>query len=213
MSDIDSSNDESGITAMFRRIETERDDDACDRLWQKYFEQVVRIAQKRLRKLSSRDSSEDDVALSAMNSFFRAAEKGSLTSVKDRDCLWRVLATIAARKVRSHNRRNMSRKHGDGNVTVFSDIAANSPNPDAAGLPEFVEPGSDEEFAGQLFLEGEERLGTLPGDRLKRIAVLRMQGFELEEIALDVGLSRTAICNKLNLIRELWTNSSQDSSD
>lgn len=213
MSPLPSGDENPGITPLLRRIENVRDDDACDRLWQEYFERVVRIAQQRLLKLSSRDSSEDDVALSAMNSFFRAAEKGTLTSVKDRDCLWRVLATIAARKVRSHNRRNMSRKRGGGEVTVFSDVAANSPNPNAAGLPEFVEPGSDEEFAGQLLLEGEERLATLPGDRLRRIAVLRMQGFELEEIARDVGLSRTAISNKLNLIKELWTNSSQESRD
>ena len=203
-------NEDPGITALLRRIENERDDHACDLLWQTYFDRVIRIAQKRLYQFSSRDTAEDDVALSAMNSFFRAAENGALTSVQDRDGLWRFLATIAARKARAANRRNSTERRGEGNVVVFTDLEATSTEAEKTSNVYAIDCAGDAAFVGQLLLECEERVKSLPSERLQRIAILRMEGYELEEIAARIGLSRSAISNKLKLIRELWTHSAQD---
>ena len=210
MSLLPSRDDNSGITAILRRIEKTRDENACDRLWQAYFERVIRVAQRRLYKLSSRDMSEDDVALSAMKSFFRAAENGALAFVEDRDGLWKFLATITARKARAANRRNTTERRGEGNVVVFTDLAESTAEGQQATHVDAMASTSDEAFIGQLLLESEERLKSLPSQRLQRIAVLRMGGYELEEIAKLVNLSRASVCNKLKLIRDLWAHAAQD---
>ncbi len=213
MTAIPSEHDDPGITAILRRIENKRDEDACDRLWQAYFERVIRIVRQRLSPLSSRDASEDDVALSAMKSFYRAAENGALASINDRDGLWKFLAMLAARKARAANRRNMTECRGAGNVVVFTDLQEALAGKQKAERPEAVDLATDAAFIGQLLLESAERLKSLPSQRLQRIAALRMEGYELEEIAKLVGMSRSAVSNKLKLIRDLWTYAARDVPD
>jgi len=47
---------------------------AAERLWQEYFVKIVRLAKRRMEGLRLRAADEEDVALSAMNSFCRMAQ-------------------------------------------------------------------------------------------------------------------------------------------
>src|SRR5262245_27439563 len=47
---------------------------AAQKLWEGYFERLVRLARSRLRDLPRRAADEEDVALSAFDSFCRGAE-------------------------------------------------------------------------------------------------------------------------------------------
>ena len=72
--------------------------DAVEPLWERYFRRLVGLARARLQGTPRRAADEEDVALSAFDSFCRGAEQGRFPQLLDRDNLWRLLVTITARK-------------------------------------------------------------------------------------------------------------------
>ena len=56
------------------------------------------------------------MALSAFDSFCRAAERGRFPQLNDRDDLWRLLVVIAERKAIDVVRRQYALKHGGGRL-------------------------------------------------------------------------------------------------
>ncbi len=67
-------------------------------LWERYFRRLVGLARARLRGSPCRVADEEDVALSAFDSFCRHAEAGRFAGLLDRDGLWRLLVVLTARK-------------------------------------------------------------------------------------------------------------------
>src|SRR5262245_53216781 len=111
---------EGSITRWFSQLE--RGDSAAARqLWERYFLRLVGLARKRLQDAPRRMADEEDVALSAFDSFCRAAERGQLAQVQDRDNLWRLLAVITARKALHLQRDNRRQKRG-GDVVFADDV-------------------------------------------------------------------------------------------
>ena len=88
----------SSVTAWIGRVKT-GDRDAAQKLWERYFERLVRLARAKLpagrRKLGEDES---DVAAYAMDCFLRAAKQGRYPNLHNRDNLWALLATITMRK-------------------------------------------------------------------------------------------------------------------
>ena len=74
------------------------DADAARLLWQHYFSKLVEYARHRLDAVPRRAIDEEDVALSAMNSFCQGMAKHRFDQVNDRNDLWKLLVTITARK-------------------------------------------------------------------------------------------------------------------
>jgi DNA-directed RNA polymerase specialized sigma24 family protein len=87
-------------------------EDAAQQLWDRYFPDLLRIARNRLRSIPKRMADEEDVALSALNSFFGAAQKGRFPDLADRDSLWRLLSRITQRKAVDVLRRHLAQKRG-----------------------------------------------------------------------------------------------------
>ncbi|HJZ57290.1 MAG TPA: ECF-type sigma factor, partial [Gemmataceae bacterium] len=75
---------------------------AAQPLWERYFPRLVGLARARLRGAPRRAADEEDVALSAFDSFCRNAEAGRFPDLTDRDGLWRMLATFILRKAARH---------------------------------------------------------------------------------------------------------------
>src|SRR3954471_2221550 len=75
------------------------DDDDIKRLWDRYFERLVRLAGSRLPGHTRRAFDEEDVALSAFHSFCARFGRGQFPDLAGPDDLWRLLATITTRKV------------------------------------------------------------------------------------------------------------------
>src|SRR5262245_56875046 len=71
---------------------------AAQKLWQGYFHRLVGLARAKLRSLPRRSADEEDVALSAFDSFCRGVEVGRFPKLDDRDDLWQVLFMITERK-------------------------------------------------------------------------------------------------------------------
>jgi DNA-directed RNA polymerase specialized sigma24 family protein len=179
------------------------DEADIERLWDRYFLKVVALARAKLPLRTRRDIDEEDVALSAFHSFCERAGRGEFPQVADRDDLWRLLSTIAARKVTSSIRHGTRLKRGGGRVrgeSAFLDEDDES----RALVSQFLsrEPSPDDAAA---FTEEYERLfDRLQNPTLKQIALRRLEGCSSEEIASELGVSARTVDRKLQLIRALW---------
>src|SRR6266403_1755718 len=92
------------------------DPDAAQKLWERYFARLVGLARQKLRSAPRRAADEEDVALSAFDSFCRQAEAGRFPQLLDRDSLWRVLVVVTARKAFHLIRDEDRQKRGGGAV-------------------------------------------------------------------------------------------------
>jgi DNA-directed RNA polymerase specialized sigma24 family protein len=172
--------------------------DAAQPLWERYFAQLVRLARAHLRALPRGADDEEDVALSAFDSFCAGATRGRFPRLADRDELWRLLVVITARKAAEQARRQRRRKRGGGRVLREADLPVDEPD-DAAGLEQVVDAGPTPEFAA---LVAEEYRHLL--DALRRIALWKMEGYTNEEIRQILGCSLRTVTLKLAPIRTLW---------
>jgi DNA-directed RNA polymerase specialized sigma24 family protein len=172
-------------------------------LWQRYFASLVTLARRRLGEIRRAAADEEDVALSAFDSFCRAVAEDRFPELADRDDLWRLLVTITERKAIDLVRREGRAKRGG--ARVFGEDAL--PEPDGAGEGVLAQaPGREPtpEFAA-LAAEECERLLDLLGDRtLRTLAVLKLEGYSNEQIAPRLGCAVRSVERKLALIRSLW---------
>jgi len=90
----------------------EGDSKAVQPIWERYFERLVRLARSKFRSAQPRGADEEDVALSALDSFCRGAEAGRFPQLEDRDNLWRLLVVITARKAVDLIRHEQRQKRG-----------------------------------------------------------------------------------------------------
>ena len=93
---------------------------AAQQLWERYFRRLVGLARKRLQGAPRRAADEEDVALSAFDSFCRGAERGRFPDLADRDGLWRLLVVMTARKA-THLRRDEGRQKRGGGAQFATD--------------------------------------------------------------------------------------------
>jgi len=80
------------------------DEQAAERLWKEYFVKIVRLAKRSMDGLRLRAADEEDVALSAMNSFCRMTQNREEPIANSTE-LWKLLATIVKRKVNKERQR------------------------------------------------------------------------------------------------------------
>src|SRR5438477_10980700 len=89
---------------------------AAQELWERYFRRLVGLARKKLRDTPRRAADEEDVALSAFDSFCRGVRRGRFPRLDDRDNLWRLLVTLPARQAFDQVRDEHPQKRGRGAV-------------------------------------------------------------------------------------------------
>src|SRR5438105_10851216 len=115
----------------------EGDSAAVQKLWGRYFPRLVSLARLKIRGSPRRAADEEDVALSAFDSFCRNAEQGRFPNLLDRDELWRLLAVVTARKA-SHLVRDESRQKRGGGLkpaddrAVLEQVLSREPSPQLA---------------------------------------------------------------------------------
>jgi DNA-directed RNA polymerase specialized sigma24 family protein len=182
------------------------DQAAAQKLWEKYFDRLVRFARRRLARLPRRAADDEDVALTAFDSFCRAAEQGQFPKLIERDDLWQILLTLTERKAVDLMRWERRQKRGAGALRGEADL----PGPDTSSQPETVieqvpAPEPTPEQAAQVAEECQRLLDRLGDDRLRAVAVWRMEGYSNEEIAGKLGCVPRTVERKLRAIRTLWT--------
>jgi hypothetical protein len=85
--------DDGSVTRWFGQLQA-GDQAAAQQLWERYFRRLVGLARLKLRDAPCRSADEEDVALSAFDSFCRNAERGRFPQLADRNNLWRLLVVL-----------------------------------------------------------------------------------------------------------------------
>jgi DNA-directed RNA polymerase specialized sigma24 family protein len=165
---------------------------AAQPLWERYFGRLVGLARARLRGAPRRAADEEDVALSAFDSFCRGAQEGRYPRLADRDDLWRLMVLITAHKVLDRLRHERRHKRGGGKTA-------------AADLETLVGPEPSPEFAAEVADECRRLLGQLHDPELQAVALWKMEGYTTEEIAAKLGYVPRTVERKLRLIRSIWS--------
>lgn len=162
-------------------------------LFDRYFRRLVGLARKRLQNAPKRARDEEDVALSAFESFCRNAEHGRFPDLSDRESLWRLLATFTVRKASRQLRGGAFKT--DDRSGVLSEVLGREPEP---------------QLAAEMAEECERLLSALADPELRRVALLRMDGHSVEEVAKKVGCAPRSVKRKLQLIRSIWEREAGD---
>jgi len=178
------------------------EDAAIEALWDRYFPELVRLARDKLRGLPSRMADEEDIALSAMDSFCRAAQHGRFPDVTDRQGLWRLLLQMTARKAVDLARHETRQVRGGGRVQYESAMAAGPSGSEGPGIDQAGDELSPE-FAAMMAEECQRLFDRLTPD-LRELALAKMEGYSNEEIAQRLGCSVRTVERRLHLIRAMW---------
>jgi RNA polymerase sigma factor (sigma-70 family) len=179
------------------------DQRATRKLWDRYFVRLVRLAARRLPHNARRDADEEDVALSAFRSFCGRAARDQFPRLSDRDDLWRLLATITARKATGVLRRRSSLKRGAG-VVVSESGLVDGPDAEAEGLARILDRAPSPEIATQMEEDFRRLMEGLGDESLRVVAWMKLEGHSNGEIAARLGVSSRTVERKLQLIRGIW---------
>jgi RNA polymerase sigma factor (sigma-70 family) len=173
-------------------------------LWNRYSEELLRVAKQRLGSSPQGIGDEENVALSVFGSVFRGVADGRFENILNRDELWWLLLTITKRKTVDHIRRETAQKrhrppdepgrqHGpDPPVSAqisLEELAGSMPTPD---------------FVVAVEEQYRQLLEMLRNDQLREIAILRIEGYNVAEIAQKLAIGTRAVERKLQLIRAKW---------
>jgi len=172
------------------------DRNAVQPLWELYFHRLVTMARQKLRDLPRTVADEEDVALSAFDSFCRRAEQGKFPRLDDRNDLWQVLLMITGRKacdLIEHERREKRDRRRAQSLDAADFREPPSAEPDPAAAVEVAE-------------ETRRLLGLLKREQQRVIAVRKLEGYTNEETAAMVGCALSTVERELKLIRRYWKN-------
>jgi DNA-directed RNA polymerase specialized sigma24 family protein len=191
----------SGDVTHWIRLLKDGERESVERLWQRYYRGLVALARQKLGGLPRRAADEEDVALSAFDSFVRGAEQGRFPRLEDRQDLWQLLVVIASRKagrLAEHEGRDkrdwrrLQQRPGDDSEDGYLLRSLIGQEPDPA-------------FAAEVAEECRRLLALLPDDELRRVALLKLEGHTNEEIARAVQRSLASVERWLSLIRKHWS--------
>jgi DNA-directed RNA polymerase specialized sigma24 family protein len=171
---------------------------ASQQLWEVYFARLVGLARARLRGIPGRVADEEDVALSAFDSFYRRAEQGQFPRLEDREDIWQLLFVLTVRKAINLVNYQGRKSRGGGQVQSLTDL-------DLAGAEAIFGAEPSPELAAQMTEECQRLLARLPDESLRTVALWKMEGYTNAEIAARLGCVPQTVERKLRSIRNIWS--------
>jgi DNA-directed RNA polymerase specialized sigma24 family protein len=180
------------------------DAQAAEGLWKAYFDNLTLFARRRFQQGHGRTADEEDVALSAMHSFYRGVKAGRYQQLKGRDELWRLLVTIVLHKISRQRRKQTALKRGGGHVRGESAFAPIDGSDAPRGLEQMLASGPTPDLAAMLVENSERLLASLEEEPLQQVARDKLEGYTNQEIATRLGCTVRSIERKLNRIRTCW---------
>jgi DNA-directed RNA polymerase specialized sigma24 family protein len=190
-------------TVLLEQLKAGPDPAAAQALWRQYFDRLTALARRRLTARTRRAADEEDVALSALDSFFRGVADGRFPRLDDRDDLWQVLVLLTERKAIDRVRRETAAKRGGGAVRGDS-VFARPDDSTRGGAEQVAESGPSPEFAALFADECGWLLRRLGDADLQQVALLKLEGHTNEEIAARIGRTVRSVQRKLDTSRAVW---------
>ncbi len=120
------------------------------------------------------------------------------------DELWRLLVTISARKLTAERRRQMADKRGGGMVRGKSIFAQRDQLDWNTGMAQIMDENQMPENAEMILKTCEDLLQLLPDAKSRETAILRMEGYNHQEIADRLGCSLIRTKQRVARIKEIW---------
>ena len=179
------------------------DQAAASGLWESYFRRLVGLARARLRDVPRLIADEEDVALSAFDSFCRRAQAGHFRRLDDRDDLWQILALITVRKAIRHRKYEGRQSRGRGRTRSLTELTRE-------GLEMIGGEEPTPELAAQFVEEFQRLMEQLEDPSLRRVAALKLEGYTNDEIAARLGCVTSTVERKLARIRAKWAGELKD---
>jgi DNA-directed RNA polymerase specialized sigma24 family protein len=173
-------------------------------LFDRYFQQLVRLARRKLQGTPRGAADEEDVALSAFQSFCAGVERGAFPRLFDRDDLRHLLVLITARKACAVIQREGRQKRGGGRV-----FSARTGNGEDRVLAGFLSREPPPEFSVQVAEQWQRLLERLPSAELRAVAQGKLEGYTNEQLASRLGCVARTIERRLRLIRNVWNEEAQ----
>lgn len=170
------------------------DEEAARALFEQHGSRLVALVRGRMSARLGRRIDAEDVVQSAFRSFFGHVQQGQYT-FEQRGDLWRLLVVIGLNKLRRNIEFHSAGKRGfqrEAHLGPQSDTMAEQFEPVAASPP------PDAELA---VLEEIEQLSEGLDEVQRRVLELRLQGYQLEEIAADVARSERTVRRVMDKIR------------
>jgi RNA polymerase sigma-70 factor (ECF subfamily) len=174
-------------------LERWRDGDqrAATELFERYASRLIALAQRHLNERLGRRLDAEDVVQSVFNSFFVRTRDGAFI-LEENGELWRLLVTMTINKLDDQIRHHMAGKRSVTHEKSFSSedslhglsagLLAREPSPEeAAALAEMV-----------------EQILTPLDPLARKVVELRLQGYQMQEIATQTGYCQRTIRRLLN---------------
>lgn len=191
------SENQNSVTLMLAQLKG-GDELAAQLIWDRFFERVRKLAKKKLGTISKRTLDEEDIALSAINVLCTGAKDGRFAKLEDRDDLWQILCMITSRKAATAWRKQMSKKEVGESI-----IGGGKGSGVQMGLEHIASAKPDDAYLNTLTQTSHELLEGLD-ERLKEVAMLKLQGYKNQEIADKIGRSIKSVERYLATIRDEW---------
>ena len=169
------------------------DPQAAQPVWERYFPRLARLAEKALAGKPWAAFDGEDVALSALDSFFQGLAGGQYPELGDRNELWALLTRIVRHKVLDwvkyarRGKRDVEKVQGG-----------------SAGLEHLQSREPDPEEAATAADQVRCLFESLGDDTLREIALLKMEGFTDKEVADRLNCGLRTVERKLERIRRKW---------
>jgi DNA-directed RNA polymerase specialized sigma24 family protein len=179
------------------------DEDAARILWDRFFAQLLTLTRGRLQSSSRAMEDEEDIVLSAMKSFCIGVRNGRFPELAGRESLWRLLLTITLRKL-STKQNYDKRSKRDVSRLKSSSLDAEAQE---AEVNAFISRELNPDVAAQCAEQIGRLLESLEHDDLKKVALMKMEGYTNNEIATEIVCSQTSVERKLRTIRSIWSQS------
>jgi DNA-directed RNA polymerase specialized sigma24 family protein len=173
------------------------DQSAAQGLWEAYFRRLVGLAHARLRDAPRRIADEEDVALSAFQSFWRGAQAGRFPRLDDRNDLWQILVMITVRKAIDLRNYEGRQSRGRGRIQSLTELTQE-------GLEAIGGDQPTPELAAQFAEEYQRLMGQLGDSTLQSVATWKLEGYTDDEIAVRLGCVTRTVERKLARIRRMW---------
>ena len=167
------------------------DEEAAQRLWDRYFHRLAALARKQLQGVT-RDADEEDIALAALKSAFLGARNGRFPNLRDRTNLWPLLVSITVNKARNEVKRQYRKKrspHSEDRSIDAQSLVHNAPTG---------------EFVIELFDQARYLIDRLQDAMLSQIARMSLEGYDIDEIARQLDTPVPTVSRKLRRIRKEW---------
>ncbi len=179
----------------------EGDREAACELFNRYVARLIGLVRPRLSPQLARRVDPDDIVQSTFRSFFSAVDRGQF-SFDDAGDLWRLLTVMALNKLRRNAEFHYAGKRC---VATEQQMAGDRDDPRSVASEHFdivaTQPLPDAEAA--MMEEYELLVKDLDPIQLEMVR-MRMEGYQLEEIAVSVQRSERTVRRVLERLRERW---------